>query len=78
MLRKAFWSNLVKAIEFALMLVFAFLIYFIAIGLLYGNIYIGIATVAIVYYYFAEKIKPYFREIRSKILNNKDKVKENE
>ena len=44
MIKKAFWSNLVKAIELALVLVLGFLICFVASGLLYGNIYIGVAV----------------------------------
>ena len=75
MIRKAFWSNLVKAIEFVIQLVFAFLVFFIATGLLYGNIYIGVAVTATVYYYFSEMIKPYFRELRSKILKEKTEDK---
>lgn len=71
MFGKALWSNLVKAIELALVLVFAYLVCFITMGVLYGNIYIGIAAVAIVYYYFSEMIRPYFRELRSKILKEK-------
>lgn len=71
MIRKAFWSNLVKAIELALVLVLGFLICFVASGLLYGNIYIGVAVIIIVFYYFGGMIRPYIKELQSKIIKEK-------
>ena len=71
MIKKAFWSNLVKAIELALVLVLGFLICFVASGLLYGNIYIGVAVIIIVFYYFGGMIRPYIKELQSKIIKEK-------
>lgn len=73
MFRDLVYTNLVKLVELVLVLVVGYLICFVTSGLLYGNMYIGMAAISIVFYYFGGMIRPYIKALQDKITKNKKK-----